>query len=405
MDVRTTVSPRARVSAGEGSEATMSVSSSNKSPPLVVTAASTPMYPWECVIAGSIAGCAGVIVCHPLDVVRTHIQTSSYIQGRHRVSSTNSMPAMNAAQGVGVIGTFRSIWQTQGFTGFYRGITGPLIAQAVYKSLIFTTNSIVHSELARRRYSYYTSPTSSTNNRGNATSSINWNVFLSGMVAGTVNAFVVAPVEMIRTHQILSGTSFLASFQSFRGDSAHPYSTNNVSFGSSTNSSSSSPLRWVLLWRGILPTILRDGPGIGLYFLTFESSKVLVYKYYLNTRRLEEPQPQQRPQPIWCTLLAGSLAGIAFWIWALPIDTIKSNIEASFSSAPSKTTTTTTGDTNAKYSSSEWQWIRSLRGKGFIHLLRAWPVALGRGIPSAAVTLTTYDIITQYLIQYRSFYS
>jgi solute carrier family 25 carnitine/acylcarnitine transporter 20/29 len=309
---------------------------------------------------------------------------------------------MKAAQGVGAVGTFCSIWHTQGFTGFYRGIAGPLIAQAVYKSLIFTTNSIVHSELARRRCSYYTATT--TNYRGNTTSSINWTVFLSGMVAGTVNAFVVAPVEMIRTHQILSGKSFLASFRSFRWDSTHNYYRNNVSFGCSTNSSSSSPLRWVLLWRGILPTILRDGPGIGLYFLTFESTKVLVHNYfYLNTNGLEDPQHQQRPQPIWCTLLAGSLAGIAFWIWALPLDTIKSNIEASFSSAPSKTNTTTSADTNAKYSSSEWQWIRLIRGKGLIHLLRAWPVALGRGIPSAAVTLTTYDIITQYLIQYRSF--
>jgi hypothetical protein len=73
-------------------------------------------------------------------------------------------------------------------------------------------------------------------------------------------------------------------------------------------------------------------------------------------------------------------------------------MEASFSSAAS---TNTVG--GGKQSSSEWSWIRLIRGNGFLRLLHAWPVALGRGIPSAAVTLTTYDIITQYLIQYRSF--
>lgn len=344
------------------------------------------MYPWECVVAGSIAGCAGVIVCHPLDVVRTHMQTSSY----NLRSSGATATTMEVS---GVVSTFRSIWQNQGVTGFYRGITGPFLAQACYKSLIFTTNSIVQAELVRRRIAYTTPE--------NTPSSINWAVFLSGLVAGSVNAFVVAPVEMIRTHQILSGTSFLVSFRSFLWDGSTHHTHNYATLGRSgtTSSISNSTLRWLLLWRGLVPTILRDGPGVGLYFLTFESTKEVLHNCYRNTSRLHQQTDQsQRQQPIWCTLLAGSLAGIAFWVWALPLDTIKSNMEASFSSAAS---TNTVG--GGKQSSSEWSWIRLIRGNGFLRLLHAWPVALGRGIPSAAVTLTTYDVITQYLIQQRSF--
>jgi hypothetical protein len=316
--------------------------------------------PWECIVAGSVSGCAGVIVCHPIDVVRTHIQTSS----SYRSNSSSSTTAIRGTRD-GALPTFRSLWHTQGMKGFYRGITGPLVAQALYKSLIFTTNSTVHSALSRRRSSR--SKTSL--------------LFLSGFIAGSVNAFLVAPIEMIRTHQILSDKSFYTSFRSF-------------ALGHNNTSGSSSNLRF-LLWRGLLPTILRDGPGIGLYFLTFESTKVLFLNYYNNTIGTHQPmehaqQQQQQNQPLWCRLLAGSLAGIAFWVWALPIDTIKANIEASSSSYITN------------LSSPQRPCIRTIvDGEGIRYLLRAWPVALGRGIPSAAVTLTTYDIISQYLVQHR----
>jgi hypothetical protein len=38
---------------------------------------------------------------------------------------------------------------------------------------------------------------------------------------------------------------------------------------------------------------------------------------------------------------------------------------------------------------------------GIAILFRAWPVAIGRGIPSAAVTLTVFDVISEWLIRNR----
>jgi hypothetical protein len=37
--------------------------------------------------------------------------------------------------------------------------------------------------------------------------------------------------------------------------------------------------------------------------------------------------------------------------------------------------------------------------RGVRHLFRAWPVAIGRGIPSAAVTLTVFDVVAEWLVQ------
>ncbi|CAN0507881.1 unnamed protein product, partial [Phaeothamnion confervicola] len=40
---------------------------------------------------------------------------------------------------------------------------------------------------------------------------------------------------------------------------------------------------------------------------------------------------------------------------------------------------------------------RMLRDGGVAALYRGWPVALGRGIPGAALTLTTYDYVMRWL--------
>jgi Mitochondrial carrier protein len=38
-----------------------------------------------------------------------------------------------------------------------------------------------------------------------------------------------------------------------------------------------------------------------------------------------------------------------------------------------------------------------LREVGVAYLYRSWPVALGRGLPGAAITLTTYDLVVDLL--------
>jgi len=79
-------------------------------------------------------------------------------------------------------------------------------------------------------------------------------------------------------------------------------------------------------------------------------------------------------------LLCGSLGGIAFWSVALPVDTIKSVVQVSEKKMNMIQAT---------------RQIVSQHGIGF--LFRAWPVAFGRGIPGAAVTLSTFDVVSRYL--------
>jgi len=214
-----------------------------------------------------------------------------------------------------------------------------------------------------------------------------WNDFLSGFVAGTVNSFVVAPIELIRTSQILSGKNSNQRSTFF-------YCVKGMS------------RQYGLLgmWKGVIPTICRDGPGMAFYFLSFnywKSGLQLMVKEQIET-------------PLWVRILAGSFAGIAFWAWALPMDTIKTVIEASiiqqagYNVLGKKDNIIDEMGNLSKLEISRKNrkpfWMLGecvwgvLRSRGLLGLYSAWPAALGRGIPAAAVTLTTYDLCTEYIM-------
>ena len=103
------------------------------------------------------------------------------------------------------------------------------------------------------------------------------------MIAGAVNALVVCPIELIRTKQILSATP--------------------------SNSSSLLVIQVLkdiiksngprALWSTLFPTIIRDGPGLGFYFITFN---------YLKTY-LSSLIPGNG-DGIWIKIVAGMGAGI-----------------------------------------------------------------------------------------------
>ncbi len=66
------------------------------------------------VLAGSIAAFVSTVVCHPIDVLRTELQIQ-----------TTSTTARACA---------RRIRDAEGLLGFYKGLSAPLAAQAVYKA-------------------------------------------------------------------------------------------------------------------------------------------------------------------------------------------------------------------------------------------------------------------------------
>ena len=206
------------------------------------------LSPVETIVAGSISGFAGVIICHPIDSIRTRLQAT-------KSQSTSQV--------------IKSVLQAHGVKGFYKGFAPPFLAQGVYKSIIFTVNNYVHRK---------------TNHS-----------FISGLIAGAVNALVVCPVELIRTKQILSL--------------------------SISNSSSLSMIQVLMdiinsngpqaLWSTLLPTVIRDGPGLGFYFISFNYLKI----YFSSLISANDDS-------IWIKIVAGMGAGLSFWMWVRAFNTL-----------------------------------------------------------------------------------
>jgi phosphoenolpyruvate carboxykinase (ATP) len=80
--------------------------------------AHTQVEAMETVIIGSISGCLAIAVCHPIDVVRTKMQVQASTFGA----------------------CVRDTADKEGLRGFYKGFSGPFIAQGVYKSVLFSVN-------------------------------------------------------------------------------------------------------------------------------------------------------------------------------------------------------------------------------------------------------------------------
>ncbi|EQC33941.1 hypothetical protein SDRG_08622 [Saprolegnia diclina VS20] len=268
---------------------------------------------YEHVVAGSVSGMSSVVVCHPLDTIRTRLQHASSRSFTSVVASTI---------------------QHEGLRGLYRGFFPPFFSQAVYKSVIFTTQSKVRQLLAATVAE--PSPLLST--------------IVSGAIAGGINATLVAPVELVRNRLQVQGASASQQYTGTFDVIAKVVKREGV----------------LALWKGLSATITRDALGVGLYFVGFDVAKSHLPSDWHPTTRV---------------LIAGALGGISFWAIALPFDTIKTVIQVNPHTTKGMLAT----------------GVDLVRRDGLGRVFYGWQAAFSRGIPGAAITFYAYDTTMAYL--------
>jgi ornithine carrier protein len=304
------------------------------------------------IAAGSLAGMVSCALFHPFDVIRTKIQASSVLPPPPTVSP--SSPIAIHRQTVDALDIMRQTFRSG---GLYTGLSLPLAAQALYKATIFTTNQVTRSILLDLR---------TQNGQCRPYLSL-FDYFTCGATSGAINALLfVSPVEYVRNQLIIQHSMSVYdkanAFPLMRGPMdviRNTYHTHGI----------------LGLWRGTLMTVARDSVGCGAFFFMFEVGQ---QHFPLWTGRNREDLIN--------SIASGFLAGFGFWAVALPLDSLKTLEQAG--AAPSAREALVL--LIQRYGS-----IGTIR-----QLYRGWQFGFGRGSPSAAVTLTVYASVYEYIQHY-----
>jgi solute carrier family 25 carnitine/acylcarnitine transporter 20/29 len=153
----------------------------------------------------------------------------------------------------------KHIYKTNGIRGFYKGLSAPLFGIGLEKAIVFGTYTNVRNL--------------------NIFENNNFNIFFGGVVSGLLCTSIVLPVEKIKIRKQRGKNSNLFSI------------IKNEGIGN--------------LYKGLSATLLRDTPGYGIYFLTYET---------LTKNKTKTPFE---------TAFYGACSGAFSWFFIYPSDPIK----------------------------------------------------------------------------------
>lgn len=269
----------------------------------------------------SLVGFCNVCIGHPIDLVKVRMQTTT--------SAAVSQIAAAASSGT-TFGQLRTIFVTEGVGGLYRGVSAPLLAVTPAFAVSFWSYDLALTGMHEF----------STTAHSKQDLTVGQSC-LAGAFSGIPLAAVIAPSERIKCLMQVDKTRF-----SGFGDCLQKVYKEGG-------------LRSV--FRGLGATCMRDVPGNAAYFGTYE----------LLRRELCRLEDTSSPT-LHVTLLAGGMAGVANWIVALPVDTLKSRLQT----AP-----------KGKYRNVFDVFQQLIRTEGVTALFRGLAPALIRAFPSNAACL------------------
>ncbi|OAY84177.1 putative mitochondrial carrier, partial [Ananas comosus] len=251
---------------------------------------------WREFVWGAIAGAFGEGMMHPIDTLKTRIQSQAVITGTQTQKNILQM--------------VRTVWVADGLKGFYRGITpgvtGSLATGATYFGIIESTKKWLEEV--------------------NPNLSGHWSHFIAGAVGDTLGSFVYVPCEVMKQRMQVQGTrnSWISAMTKGNisqkpGAQMYGYYTGMVQAGYSIFKEHG--LRG--LYAGYWSTLARDVPFAGLMVTFYEALKDLTEfgkQKYL-------PNSDLHVSSTFEGLLLGGLAGGFSAYLTTPLDVIKTRLQ------------------------------------------------------------------------------
>ncbi|KAM7480093.1 hypothetical protein LguiA_028306 [Lonicera macranthoides] len=261
---------------------------------------------WREFLWGGIAGAFGEGMLHPIDTIKTRIQSQAMLSAAQSQKS--------------IVQMVRTVWATDGLRGFYRGIapgvTGSLATGATYFGVIESTKKWIEES--------------------HPSLSGHWAHFIAGAIGDTLGSFVYVPCEVMKQRMQVQGTrkywNSVVLKESARvqpGIGMYGYYSGMFQAGSSIWKEQG--LKG--LYAGYFPksanhvrywsTLVRDVPFAGLMVTFYEGLKDLTQygkqKYFPNSSYYVNSSLEG--------LLLGGLAGGFSAYLTTPLDVIKTRLQ------------------------------------------------------------------------------
>lgn len=223
------------------------------------------------VICGGVGGVCIVLVGHPFDTIKVRLQTQN--------RSASEKPLFK-----GTIGCTLWTLRNEGIRGLYKGMGAPLVIITPIISIVFTSYKIgldLFGPPKGTRFSF-------------------WDYYKAGMFAGFAQTPLMGPGERVKCLLQVQDSTKKAVYKG-------PVDCLWKIF-------KEGGLRSV--FKGTFATLLRDTPARGGYFSSYECSK----RYFKEMDIFREE--------FIGVFFAGGIAGLTHWCIAMPMDVLKSRLQA-----------------------------------------------------------------------------
>ncbi|KAL5679611.1 hypothetical protein ACJX0J_005996, partial [Zea mays] len=201
---------------------------------------------WREFVWGGMAGAFGEGMMHPVDTLKTRLQSQAIMTGAKAQKNIFQM--------------VRTVWASDGLRGFYRGIspgvTGSLATGATYFGIIESTKAWL--EIANPNLSGH------------------WSHFIAGAIGDTLGSFVYVPCEVMKQRMQIQGTqkswaSAVAKGNISQTHGIEMYGYYNGMFHAGCSIWRDHGLKG--LYAGYWSTLARDVPFAGLMVTFYEAMK------------------------------------------------------------------------------------------------------------------------------------
>ncbi|XP_008794194.2 mitochondrial substrate carrier family protein E isoform X1 [Phoenix dactylifera] len=253
-------------------------------------------FVWREFVWGALAGAFGEGMMHPIDTLKTRVQSQAVLTGTQAQKNILQM--------------LQIVWRADGLGGFYRGITpgvtGSLATGATYFGVIESTKKWLEEV--------------------NPKLGGHWSHFIAGAVGDTLGSFVYVPCEVMKQRMQVQGirkswnsTVMKGNVSQKSGIQMYGYYTGMFQAGHSIWKEQG--LKG--LYAGYWSTLARDVPFAGLMVTFYEALKDLTE----HGRQKFIPDADLHISSSFEGLLLGGLAGGFSAYLTTPLDVIKTRMQ------------------------------------------------------------------------------